>query len=866
MRISVFLLIFMPLWSLAQWVDDFSDGDFTTNPPWTGVDSCFVINSGLQLQSAGTVAGESFLSMRLESVNQSGSFDRDMEWRFWIRENFSPSANNYAEVWLMADSVGLRNSSKGYFLRFGSAGSHDAIELYRWDAGVESLVCKGSDAFIASSFKMTVRVVRDAGGHWSIGADADGVGFFNPEAEGMDNTYKEASFFGFFLRYTSSNARKFYFDDVYVGPKVIDVEPPELLSLTRDGERSLLLGFDESLDSSSLVPSCYMLEPDMGVPDSVQFVDCPSIVRITFPSPLPENQNLQLQLRNIRDLAGNVIESFYWDFCLYVPAENDVVINEIMADPTPMVGLPDWEYIELFNTTSFRIDLKGWILCIGTSSRDIGDIQMDPYGYLILCKVDAEQEFSVFGPTYGFSSFSIANTGAVIQLMSPEETVISEVSFNDTWYHDADKKEGGWSLEQIDPYNPCAGLFNWSASSDVSGGTPGRENSVNAPNAFFPHVERVSMMGDDMLLLWFDQQMDRNSIADPVHYRVKELDVTPVEVVTNPLDATSVRLAFEMPFLEGVLYTLAVSGVANCSGNLIEDGAEVRFGIPLPIGTSEILINEILFDPIAPGVDYVELYNPTDKTFDISELVLGVIKSSFPNPPDTVLKEIAADSRLMMPHAYLLLSTDGFMVAQQYGCSLGDYVDMASFPSFPNAGGEALLMSRRGVVVDQMAFSPAMHYPLLKETKGVALERVSWDVPSWLPDNWHSAAEAVRFGTPGYANSMMAVGKSVDGKEVAVVPPVFSPDGDGFDDHCVLSYEFEEAGRTMNVYVFNVEGQLVHHLVRGALIGREGSYVWNGLDAKGRRVPIGMYVLVTEVFDMEGEVRRYKNVVSVSSR
>ena len=113
----------------------------------------------------------------------------------------------------------------------------------------------------------------------------------------------------------------------------------------------------------------------------------------------------------------------------------------------------------------------------------------------------------------------------------------------------------------------------------------------------------------------------------------------------------------------------------------------------------------------------------------------------------------------------------------------------------------------------------------------------------------------------------MKAAELIDDEElVSVVPKVFSPDGDGFDDHCAVSYEFEDAGRTMNVYVFNADGQLIRHLVRGELIGNEGSFIWNGLDQKGRRVPFGIYVFVTEVFDMEGKVLRYKNAVTVASR
>jgi hypothetical protein len=205
-------------------------------------------------------------------------------------------------------------------------------------------------------------------------------------------------------------------------------------------------------------------------------------------------------------------------------------------------------------------------------------------------------------------------------------------------------------------------------------------------------------------------------------------------------------------------------------------------------------------------------------------------------------------------------------VAQQYGCELGEHVDMKSFPSYPTLGGVALLMSRQGVVVDQMAFSPEMHYPLLKETKGVSLERVSWSVPSSLPDNWHSAAEAVRFGTPGYENSMKARVEASVGQPLTIVPEVFSPDGDGFDDLCVVRDAFDSGEGTLNAYVFNTDGQMVRHLVKGELVGKEGSFVWNGLDRRGNRVPLGMYVLVVEVFDLEGTVRRYRHAVAVASR
>ena len=871
MKKIVLLFLFLPVFAWSQVVDDFSDGDFTANPTWQGTDTSFTVNSNKQLQSAATSVGEAWLSLAIGNKDGGSAYEDhhrssgETEWRFWIRENFSPSSNNYAEVWLTADMADLTCATQGYFLRFGSAGSQDAIELYRKDGNTETLVCRGLDAAIASSFRVAVKVNCSVDGHWTLATDYDNVGNYRVEAQGDDVDYPiTGGYFGFYLKFTSSNARKFYFDDIYVGPEIVDMEPPELLDLEVNDFRHLLLTFSEPLSETALDPQHYHVD---GVPDTVHFEGNPSSVMLCFSESLPENTNLILQVTGLTDLAGNTMPPTEWPFAIYHADANDVVINEIMADPTPVVGLPEWEYVELFNTTDFTIDLKDWTFLIGNTSKIFPSIQIEPQSYLILCKADAEQEFQNLGSTCGFSSFTIANAGATLRLIAPDETTVSEVSFNDNWYHDADKRNGGWSLEQMDPFNPCAGTINWSASTDPSGGTPGRVNAINAPNASEPSVDRVSILGDNIVLLWFDQQMNRATLTAPSNYWVKELNINPIEVICNPVESSSLELLFNHHFEEGVIYTLTLNGLESCSGQPIAPDTQVLFGIPNEISEGEILINEILFDPVSPGVDFVELYNLSDKTFDLSELKLGVIKESFPNPIDTVLKEITPDSRLMLPHSYVLLSTDGFTVSQQYQCEPGHYVDMASFPSFANSGGIALLMSRQGITIDQMTYNEQMHYPLLKETKGVSLERVSWEVASDQVDNWHSAAESVHFGTPGYANSMMTEPSQVQAENpITAEPQIFSPDGDGFDDACLFAYQLESSGCTMNTYVFSAEGRLVRHLVKGELVAQEGRFVWNGLDNRGLRVPIGIYVVVTEVFDREGVVRRFENAVAVSSR
>ena len=860
MKKTLLFLLLFPIAMVAQVTDDFSDGDFTQNPAWAGMADKFIINSSLQLQLNAEEAGTAYLALPVTEFES-------MEWQFWIREAFSPSGNNFTDVWLSADNADLSQAAQGYFLRFGEGGSSDAIELFRKDAGGQQSVCRGTEGAIASSFAVSVKVTCDREGNWMIQTCYDNSGIYIIEAQGIDDTHGKGGFFGLHSTFTASNAKKVYFDNVYVGPRIADHDPPQLLNCEVLDLRHLQLSFNEALDeASALNPANYSVDNGLGHPVGAVFGDNLAVVVLEFEREIGNGINYTLTASNVKDLWNNVMEPALVAFSIYEASEYDVVINEIMADPTPVVGLPEWEFVELYNTTGFAIDLKDWQIQIGSNDQTFGNVVLAPHGYVILCHNDAVAELRQYGDCIGFSSFAVGNTSSAMYLYSKAGQLISRVNFSNSWYHDPNKTNGGWSVEQIDPLNPCAGASNWTASVDASGGTPGRVNSVDGVNDVQPKVERVSMFSNYIVQLWFDQQMNPASLFEPQNYSVDELGEHPQQANVNPNDPTYVELLFDHGFEEGVVYTLVINGVTNCVGTAIEADTRVPFGIPNDIAEGEILINEILFDPISPGVDYVELYNYTDKTFDLSTLMLGVIREgTFPNPADTTLKEISADSRLFLPYTYVLLSANSEIVGEQYGCPTDNYVQMASFPSYANAGGTAILMGKDGTTVDAMYFSEKMHYPLLKVTKGVALERVSFGQPSMDADNWHSAAERVGFGTPGQPNSMMQTAEPSD-DEVSVSPDVFSPDGDGFDDACFINYRFDEAGYTMNVYVFNVAGQLVRHLVKGELVGQEGSALWNGLDNNGNRVPVGVYVVVTEVFNFDGKVKQFKNAAVVTTR
>ena len=62
MKKTLIFLLLLPFSLFAQVTDDFSDGDFTQNPSWSGTADKFTINTNLQLQLDAEEAGTAYLS------------------------------------------------------------------------------------------------------------------------------------------------------------------------------------------------------------------------------------------------------------------------------------------------------------------------------------------------------------------------------------------------------------------------------------------------------------------------------------------------------------------------------------------------------------------------------------------------------------------------------------------------------------------------------------------------------------------------------------------------------------------------------------------------------------------------------------
>ncbi|MCD4698403.1 MAG: lamin tail domain-containing protein [Bacteroidales bacterium] len=1123
----------------SQIVEDFSDGNFTINPNWSGDTSEFKITNSSAippemkpaLQLDGTGTDTSVLYLPNEIINNT-------EWQFWTKLSFNTSVNNFLRIYLVSDSPELKGDLNGYFLQIG--GGNDSIGLYRQNGLSEQLIFQAENMYSGNSSNIfRFKILRDTTGNWELLADPTGGFDFNLQGAGFNNDFIVSNYFGIFCKYTSSNATKFYFDDIFVQEIVNDTVAPQVISVSATGPANVKIIFSEDVELSSAENILhYFIDEGIGNPVLAQRDGSDhTIVFLEFENIFDENLTYTLQVSGISDLSGNIMEtasfpivysgnqqvaqftllineimadvnpspvgipeadflelfnassdtinlsgftikpresadpitlpdisiypssflllvnitdtSAFSDFgpvaglsgfilnnegvavlrdnkgklihsigytsewyqnedkenggwsleqidpyhpcsgqqnwkateselggtpgslnsvngvnvwplrilsttfidnknleisfshimdsvsisnpdafninpnignpvsvslddisfdkillqfannfdtnILYTLTLTDtlancsgqsflygqnyqvvlpsqanpfeIVINEIMFDPDPPNGLPEFEFLELLNTTNLYLAIKDWILEIGTIQKPIPDFVISPGEFVLFTENNAINLFSMYGRSFGFSSLGLSNSGTSISILNKEGELISSISYSPDWIDDTDKKEGGWSLEQIDPYNPCAGTENWKASEILQGGTPGAINSVDADNPIIPEIEKVIVKDKNSIEVSFNQFMEKKDIISPELYFIDKGIGYPDQVMLVDATFKKVSLEFEQDFQKKILYRITTEfEIENCSGLKMQKGSYFDFGFHEPAEKNDIAINEVLFNPVGNGVDFVEIYNRSNKIINLYDLRIGNLETDQFGHTDTSYKNVSENDALILMAEYLVLTSDPNKVMEQYytGNPKG-FNTMSSFPVFNNESGTVALSAKSGKLLDIFSYHEDMHHPLLGSLEGVSLERISYNRPAGDKTNWHSASSDIGYASPAYKNSQFSEG--IENKaEIMIDPEVFSPDNDGYNDFVNIQYNFDNPGFTASITIYDSEGRLVKYLIQNELLGTTGTFSWDGRTDNNQKAPIGIYIVFFEAFDVNGNIKRIKKPVVLAAK
>ncbi|MEP0004449.1 MAG: lamin tail domain-containing protein [Balneola sp.] len=725
------ILIFIPSLIIAQsanFQDDFSDQDISD---WTGdnVDFTFLTESGnILLQQDAASAGSSQLS--ISSADVIGF------WEFFIRlDGFNPSDGNKSEIYLMSDSANFDQAIDGYMLQAGEDGSGDVFRLFRITDGTKDGEVLTGTTDISDGGDFRVRVNRDDSGNWALSVANSYSGVTVEEATGTDNTYSSTSFFGFKNTYTATRADKFFFDFK------IDIPPIQIADASVLNENTINVTFSKDYNPATIQNSDFTISPGNLNPTTIN-QPSGSSVELIFGSNLPSG-SFDLDITSIEDSNNQttVADTTITLFRFEEYQSGDIIINEFLKDPPGALE----EYVELKNTSNRLLNLKDWELGDNGSLSTISDqdLAIFPDSFLVITSDTAALK-SVFGNVYAIqvSLPAFNNTTDQVRLYDENGTTIDSLEYTPDWGGD------NVALERRSPTAPSVFMENWGDSPNPNSGTAGMENEVAQDNTS-PNLETLSIVNDSTFILTFTERINPDSAANPDNY----------EIALNTKAVQGQNAFFVATFLEPDSVKLVVKGgIPNTpSGGeiIIYNQADIFGNINPSISRSfqyiqtetaepgDVFIYEFVYDPPGSLTEFVEIYNPTDKAFNLKGWTLSDNSGN-----EVVLTNEDFFFRKTEPtsgfpdNPYIILTPDSSISVGQPNRR----VAMGSrFPTLNNSTDAIVLKNADGVTIDSLMYT--------QDWGGdeVSLERRSVSVTGQFQENWGDSPSA-QFATPSEPN------------------------------------------------------------------------------------------------------------------
>ena len=869
MKKVILVTLLIPYISFGQVVENFESGSAdnwiqSTEGHWKA-DTTASISGVFSFRHIfdNPVAGTDQAGIELKNLHPSEGITR---WSFSVKYEYDPSSSNNWCVFLISDSDPAQmmtdGNSSGFAVGVNLTGYDDTLRLYKFkESKVTTLVTCRLKWLSSSGIDEPVKIIveRSSEGVWKVD-----VCKMNGESLSSDsNTDAELfpfSWFGIFYRYSSAKDRLLWFDDLLIeGIFYEDNEAPAVTALKVSGQNSVEITFNEVPDEAYIVPDNISLNSSenkaIAITRKNEFV-----YDIQFSGQLTNKSLNHILVNKVCDIKNNCITNLEIPFTPLWPERGDVIITEIMADPIPEISLPGLEYLEIENRTEFSFPMKNWLLRYGDQSSRFPEISIGASEKLILCSISDTSVFKKFGKTVGLKPFpALADGKGTICLADSLLNLVHGLEYSSGWYYDDLKAEGGWSLEMIDTDFPFHTVENWKASVSRIGGTPGSENSVSGdnPDLSFYGIQHVFPIDSNNVLIRFSESV---FCLQEKMSSVKIRDNIIHDIFSTDLLFREYCLKTDFSLRSREIYDIEISDdVVDFAGNNMIKG-NFRFGLPEASSHGDLLFNELLFNPFPGDPDYLELFNNSESILDASRLqVVSVNESS-----DTSKVYVLSDEPVcILPGSYYAITSDRFRVTDRYFSTDPEFLfETSSFPPMSDNEGHLILFNKELDLIDEVVYNKSMHYSLLSDDEGIALEKTGPHNKSGELINWHSASEISGWGTPGAPNSVYDELRVSEDK-VVLSSSRITPDNDGNEDVLAIQFNLTGNGNVISLSIFDETGSYVRKIASNMLMGPEGSLIWDGTASDGSPVRNGIYVILISLYDDSGKTGRWKKVCTV---
>ena len=565
-QIFLFFILLLPVCAFSQLNESFNGPEISSTYPWKGETNLFKINEKKELQLYDTP------NQRSASIFISSNYQLNNEWRCTLRSDYQGTTKNYFKLFLFCQNPNPDFPGKALFIRLGYSKKNLSV-CYQNTYKEKPEVIYNGRVLCEDAIEVDIKVTSNSQGIYTIYSKTAKEKEYVKECTIEMWNYDQKGFFMISCYYSKEHSQDKYIDDVYIkqfsNEPSSETEPDEpdeqepniplLRTVIEDEDNAMTLIFDREINPEQAIVSlsgqkAYQLNlssdlqtlnavwQDIRIKDKAYELCYNGIYSLegknngeskgcfTFYSSMGESseetlpEEEQPNEEEAQEETPGETPSDKEPTDKDQPDESEqpeildkpeeataiapgaVIINEILAKP----GDSQYpEYIELYNTTTTPLSLKGCIFQNGNKQKELPEVTLPADSYALLYHTDKQMTASPGAILIPIAAFPALNdNGKTLQLKNPSGSLIDEVTFP--------KAQSGISWERSDD--------SWHYCSDNNGGTPGASNSPEKKQPEKPEEEKPEkpVQPDTP-----DKEEESEQSEKPVNPNPPETQITP---------------------------------------------------------------------------------------------------------------------------------------------------------------------------------------------------------------------------------------------------------------------------------------------------------------------------------------------------
>jgi hypothetical protein len=491
-----------------------------------------------------------------------------------------------------------------------------------------------------------------------------------------------------------------------------------------------------------------------------------------------QGQLATAQFRDLADVTNAVVGAVTNPHETLGPSsrKTPIVISEIMYKPAPRADTNNLEFVELYNSNPWFHDISGYRLVSGNISYTFPPGTILNGGAFLVVAASPSGIQAVYGITNVLGPYTGSlKKSDTLQLLDEQAAVLLTVPYSNVYPWPVATDGTGHSLVLANPTYGEEDPRAWDIS-DVVGGSPGLLDAYRPSplrnvviNEFLAHTDPPDY---DYIELYNhgNQPVDISGCILTDDPKTNKFVIPPGTIIpargfvwyteTNMnfrLDSVGEAIYFKNPDASRYLDAVAFGGQENgVATGRWPDGANDWYRLSAktpgtnnaPIRQSDIVINELMYDPISGNDDdqYVELYNRSTNTVNLGGWQLsGGISFAFPS------------NMVMVPDSYLVVARNAGHLRTNYpnlnsaNC-LGDYAGKLShngeylaltMPDWTvQTNGQGVVSTNlMQIVINEVTYGTGGRWGQWAAGGGSSLELIDPNANTHLAANWGDSDE-----------------------------------------------------------------------------------------------------------------------------